>query len=66
MKLSEYENIGNCRLKTFSHAQLYDVHNVTFHFYLFIKNEGYIHRMNSAFKKKKKKIFKRAIIKTAP
>lgn len=26
MKLSEWENIGNCRLKTFCHAHLHSVH----------------------------------------
>lgn len=49
MKLSEYENIGNCRLKTFCHAQLYEVDNIIFRSYLFIRNEGYVHPMNSAF-----------------
>ena len=62
MKLTEWENIGNCRLKTFCHAQLRNAHNGSFHSSLFIRDEGYVHPMNSAILKKR--IFKRAIIKT--
>lgn len=54
MKLSEWENIGNWRLKTFCHAQLHNVHNGPFHSSPFIRNEGYVHPMNSAILKKKK------------